>query len=253
MREPDPRNDLLSRWLRLKTRQPAKGLQLACLGLILIGLLLAIAGWFAVNASARPLLPCGLAIGVIGAVLFRRTRQRISSPLHARQGSAAPDAMSPHGMPGAESESFAGPLPAGEPVALYSLAGWPLMTLTPPDGGLAVMGLDRGTGVLVPRYDLFARVRDGSADLDRLDMPAFRALLRTWRDRLMQAHSAQTKVWTRTGNGEFPLRGEIGDRPALVRVNDFPAEPLYSVIIDGQNVGNLEDWPATWTKADDGV
>lgn len=250
MREPDPQDDLLSQWLWLKTRQPAKGLKLAYFGLILIGLLLVIAGAFVADASVRPLLPCGVVIGVIGAILLRRTVKRTSAPLHAREAAASPDAIDSAGM--AAARSFAGPFPDGEPVALYSLAGWPLMTLTPPGGGLAIAGMDRETGVLVHRSDLFARLREGSADLDRLEMPAFRALLREWRDRLLQTHCAKAKVWTRTGSGEFPLRGEIGGRPALIRVNDYPAEPMYSVIVDGQNVGNLEDWPTAWTEIDDG-
>lgn len=250
MSEPESRNDLLSQWLRLKTRQPAKGLQLACLGLVLVGLLLAIAGAFAVNAATQPLLPCGVVIGIIGTILFRRVRQQAAIPSPAQQATAAPD--SPDSRVVSGPESFASPLPEGEPVALYSLAGWPLMTLTPPDGGLAVAGLDRETGVLASRPDLFARLREGSVDLDQLEMPAFRALLRTWRERLMHTHCAQAKVWIRTGHGEFPLRGEIGGQPALIRINDYPADPLYSLIVDGQNVGNLEDWPTSWTEIDDG-
>ncbi len=145
-------------------------------------------------------------------------------------------------------EPFAGPLPSGDPVELFSLAGWPVMSLTPAKGGLAVMGLDRASGAFVPRYDLYTCLREGSIDLDSLDMPAFRALVRQWRERLMQAHCAVASDWIRTGNGEFPLRGEIAGSAALIRVNDFPAEPLYSVLVGGQNIGNLDDWPALWRQ-----
>lgn len=244
MREPDSRNDPLSQWLRLKARQPAKGVQLACLGLVLLGLLLAITGALAANRAARPLLPAGLVVGVAGALALRRATRAMPPPPDARPACATPSTRHHD----AEPERFAGPLPEGEPVAFYSLAGWPLMTLTPSGGGLAVMGLDRNTGVLVPRYDLLTRIREGAADLDQLDMPAFRALLRRWRERLMREHCAQARAWVPTGHGEFPLRGEIGGQPARIRINDFPAEPMYSVIVAGQNIGNLDDWPAAWTE-----
>ena len=29
---------------------------------------------------------------------------------------------------------------------------------------------------------------------------------------------------------------------------DFPAEALYTLFINGQPVGDLEEWPATWQR-----
>ncbi|HEY3603832.1 MAG TPA: hypothetical protein VGL04_04105, partial [Sporichthyaceae bacterium] len=34
----------------------------------------------------------------------------------------------------------------------------------------------------------------------------------------------------------------------LIRVNDFPAEPLYTLFADGRPAVDLEDWPATWLR-----
>jgi hypothetical protein len=31
-------------------------------------------------------------------------------------------------------------------------------------------------------------------------------------------------------------------------VNDFPAEPLYTLIVDGVDRDDLEDWPSAWTN-----
>jgi hypothetical protein len=33
-----------------------------------------------------------------------------------------------------------------------------------------------------------------------------------------------------------------------IRVNDFPAEPLYTLLVDGEEVEDLEDWPEAWTR-----
>jgi hypothetical protein len=33
-----------------------------------------------------------------------------------------------------------------------------------------------------------------------------------------------------------------------LRVNDFPAEPLYSIMVDGTVLADLEDWPSAWQR-----
>ena len=55
-------------------------------------------------------------------------------------------------------------------------------------------------------------------------------------------------TWARTGDGEFPYRARIEGREWIIRVNDFPAEPLYSLMIDGQAALDLEDWPEVWIR-----
>lgn len=58
-----------------------------------------------------------------------------------------------------------------------------------------------------------------------------------------------TKVrWRDTGQGEFPYAARIDGRDWTIRVNDFPAEPFYSLLINGAVVGSFDDWPAAWLK-----
>jgi len=33
-----------------------------------------------------------------------------------------------------------------------------------------------------------------------------------------------------------------------LRVGDFPAEPLYSVFVDGHLAGTLDSWPTAWRR-----
>ena len=54
--------------------------------------------------------------------------------------------------------------------------------------------------------------------------------------------------WERTRDGEFPYQAHIDGRHWVIRVNDFPAEPLYTLIIDDQAVLDLEDWPSVWKR-----
>ena len=54
--------------------------------------------------------------------------------------------------------------------------------------------------------------------------------------------------WQATGDGEWPYRATVGGRDLVVRVNDFPAEPLYTLFVDEVDITDLEDWPAPWTR-----
>ena len=54
--------------------------------------------------------------------------------------------------------------------------------------------------------------------------------------------------WQTGRDAEFPYHTMIDGRQWEIRVNDFPAEPLYTLIIDGQEALDLEDWPAVWRR-----
>lgn len=143
-------------------------------------------------------------------------------------------------------------LPQGiVPVRLYALADRPVMEVRMPDGGVGVMALDPASGAFVFRPDLFPRLGEfWSVDLDRLDGDAFGRLVAHCRLVRMLERLAAPIIWSRTGDGVVPYRAEFQGRELMIRVNDFPAEPLYSVISEGQNLGDLEDWPSAWIRPD---
>jgi hypothetical protein len=58
----------------------------------------------------------------------------------------------------------------------------------------------------------------------------------------------QPIAWEHTGDGEFPYRARVGPAELLIRVNDFPAEPLYTLLVNGQPDCDLNDWPACWAR-----
>lgn len=55
-------------------------------------------------------------------------------------------------------------------------------------------------------------------------------------------------TWRATSNAEVPYEAEVDGRRWMVRVNDFPAEPLYTLLVDGAAVQDLEDWPRAWQR-----
>lgn len=56
--------------------------------------------------------------------------------------------------------------------------------------------------------------------------------------------------WRSTGRAEFPYAAAVDGRAWLVRVNDFPAEAFYTLIVDGREVGDFDDWPDGWLRPD---
>jgi hypothetical protein len=60
--------------------------------------------------------------------------------------------------------------------------------------------------------------------------------------------TARPIAWEHSGDGEFPYHAEVDGRLLTVRVNEFPAESLYTLIVDGAELVDLDDWPAQWRR-----
>jgi len=53
--------------------------------------------------------------------------------------------------------------------------------------------------------------------------------------------------WTRTADAEFPFSATGADGTQLrVRLNDFPAQPLYTLLVDALPRASFDDWPPAW-------
>ncbi|GAA0445626.1 hypothetical protein Acor_75840 [Acrocarpospora corrugata] len=67
-------------------------------------------------------------------------------------------------------------------------------------------------------------------------------------DRSPRDLSTVAIVWSHTGDGELPYRASVGGDALTIRVNDFPAEPLYTLIVNGHEYLDLEEWPSAWVR-----
>jgi hypothetical protein len=54
--------------------------------------------------------------------------------------------------------------------------------------------------------------------------------------------------WNTTEDALFPYQATINDQIWLIRINDFPDEPLYTLIIEKREIIDFDDWPKTWSK-----
>ena len=55
-------------------------------------------------------------------------------------------------------------------------------------------------------------------------------------------------LWRRAGILDAPIeyRAEHAGQEWLVRMNDFPDEPLFTLIVDGVEIVNFNEWPREW-------
>lgn len=56
--------------------------------------------------------------------------------------------------------------------------------------------------------------------------------------------------WDESGDDERPYRASVGGENWSLRLNDFPAQPLYTLFVGAKEIGHVEDWPAAWKRPD---
>ena len=56
-------------------------------------------------------------------------------------------------------------------------------------------------------------------------------------------------VWHPTNDALLPFRAEVGADSWRLRLDDFPAEHLYTLLINGREVGAFDDWPKNWKRS----
>ncbi len=57
-----------------------------------------------------------------------------------------------------------------------------------------------------------------------------------------------TPVWKTATviTDRFQFQAKVGDSSWFIRLNDFPEEPLWSLIVDDVEIIHFSDWPETW-------
>lgn len=54
--------------------------------------------------------------------------------------------------------------------------------------------------------------------------------------------------WRTTDDVDHPWSTEAGEDTWRVRLNDFPDEIMYTLIVNDEVIGNFHDWPKTWLR-----
>lgn len=53
--------------------------------------------------------------------------------------------------------------------------------------------------------------------------------------------------WSTSADAEHPWCTTLEGKKARIRLNDFPAHSLYTLIVDGTEA-DFDDWPSTWKR-----
>jgi hypothetical protein len=61
-------------------------------------------------------------------------------------------------------------------------------------------------------------------------------------------HLHQRVIWSRTGEVTKPWKASMGEQSWSIRINDFPDDYLYTLLINGTAAGDFNDWPETWSR-----
>jgi hypothetical protein len=56
-------------------------------------------------------------------------------------------------------------------------------------------------------------------------------------------------VWHPTSDPLRPFRAEVGADKWRLRLDDFPAENLYTLLVNGREIGGFDDWPKSWRRS----
>ena len=65
---------------------------------------------------------------------------------------------------------------------------------------------------------------------------------------LGERYTGRDVQWAATGNVFVPFQAAVGGAVWAARLNEFPAEPMYTLFIDGREIGFVDDWPDAWAK-----
>ncbi len=65
----------------------------------------------------------------------------------------------------------------------------------------------------------------------------------------LPAPFANTEVEWRAALSVFvPYQATVEGATWVLRLNDFPAEPMYTLFVEGREIGSLDDWPRAWSR-----
>jgi len=55
-------------------------------------------------------------------------------------------------------------------------------------------------------------------------------------------------TWKSTTDPLHPYRADFAGEPCLIRINEFPEDHLYTLIVNDREVATFDDWPQQWTR-----
>lgn len=67
-------------------------------------------------------------------------------------------------------------------------------------------------------------------------------------DEYLEHSLAQIIRWQSSGNPFLPYTAIVDGKKWVTRLNNFPEQSLYTLIIGETEVGDFDDWPVQWMR-----
>jgi hypothetical protein len=64
----------------------------------------------------------------------------------------------------------------------------------------------------------------------------------------LQDAMSRSVAWKTTNELDYPWEATVEGKRWQVRINDFPDEVMYSLLIDGKKIDDFHDWPPGWER-----
>lgn len=130
----------------------------------------------------------------------------------------------------------------------YAVNDRPVKVVEREDNGcLETLVFDWATGGFIENDSYFEQIfTNPFKDVDSFTKGDFEMRVQILRLPIVERLVATPISWQHTGDGIVPYSSRVGDRDLTIRINDFPEEPLYTLMFGDQEIVDLEDWPVAW-------
>jgi hypothetical protein len=55
-------------------------------------------------------------------------------------------------------------------------------------------------------------------------------------------------LWDKAQSAEFPYQVVVNNQLWVIRINDFPEKAMYTLLVDGEEVIDFDNWPKGYWK-----
>lgn len=64
----------------------------------------------------------------------------------------------------------------------------------------------------------------------------------------VQHYLEEKLVWRHSGDPLYPYDAEFNGERCVLRLNAFPDDHLYTLLVDEEEVASFDDWPERWQR-----
>ncbi len=135
-------------------------------------------------------------------------------------------------------------------VRYYAVNDRPVMVEGTGPTELIANALDLTSGAFVRDDVTLKRVLLKDAGVEELSEQMFKRLAQELRRSASYDRQNTAMIWRPTGDPEYPYEAELDNTVYILYSGNFPAEPMYSLVVDDQVVDSLDRWPHVWIRDD---